>query len=196
MVFTEDKEIADIAAAAGASVPFLRSKTNADDYATTADVLLEVLNEYERLGRYYDIGCCIYPVAALVSCERLREGYEKLMGSPTLAGVVPVLRFGYPIQRALKVVDHHITMIDPSKINTRSQDLEPAFHDAGQFYWFRVTDLRSARTLLGPRVLPLFLSATEAQDIDNLDDWRLAEIKFQCGLLPEDSSKCVEGRSD
>jgi len=179
MVSTDDAEIAEVAKRAGASVPFLRSARNSDDHATTASVLIEVVGKYRELGRALDLGCCIYPFAALVTPERLREGLQILNAHPDLNGAVPVLRFGYPIQRALRIKDNLLDMIDQRHQNTMSQDLEPAYHDAGQYYWFRVNALIQARTLLGPKVAPIRLGEMEAQDIDNEDDWRLAELKYQ-----------------
>lgn len=184
MVSTDDAEIAAVARQAGASVPFMRSARNADDYATTADVLIEVLERYRTLGRQFGLGCCIYPCAVLTTPARLREGFDLIRANSTLNGIVPVLRFGYPIQRALRIRENCLEMIDPRQINARSQDLEPAFHDAGQYYWFRTEALFKARTLIGPQVAPIQLSEMEAQDIDTEDDWRLAELKFQLRSTP------------
>jgi pseudaminic acid cytidylyltransferase len=179
MVSTDDAEFAEVAKRAGAGVPFLRSAKNSDDHATTADVLIEVMKKYRESGRVFDLGCCIYPFAALVTPERLREGLQIMHANPDLNGAVPVLRFGYPIQRALRIKDNLLDMIDQRHQNTMSQDLEPAYHDAGQYYWFRWDALVQARTLLGPKVAPICLGEMEAQDIDNEDDWRLAELKYQ-----------------
>ena len=179
MVSTDDVEIAEVAKKAGASVPFMRSAKNSNDHATTADALIEVIEKYKESRRVFDLGCCIYPFAALVTPERLREGLQIMCTQPGLNGVVPVLRFGYPIQRALRIKDDLLDMIDQRHQNTMSQDLEPAYHDSGQYYWFRVGALFQARTLLGPKVAPILLSEMEAQDIDNEDDWHLAELKYQ-----------------
>ena len=154
MVSTDDAEIAEVAKRAGASVPFMRSAKNSNDHATTADALIEVMEKYRESGRVFDLGSCIYPFAALVTPERLREGLQIIVQNPDLNGAVPVLRFGYPIQRALRIKDNMLDMIDQRHQNTMSQDLEPAYHDAGQYYWFRWDALVQSRTLLGPRWPP------------------------------------------
>jgi len=179
MVSTDDDEIAEIALNAGANVPFRRSAKNSDDQSTTADVLLEVLEKYRAAGKDLEIGCCVYPVAALVTSERLQEGLNILTENPELNGVVPVLRYGYPIQRAVRIVDGSLQMIEPKHLNTRSQDLEETYHDGGQYYWFRTEALIRAHTLLGSAVAPIHLDDLEAQDIDNESDWRLAELKYK-----------------
>jgi N-acylneuraminate cytidylyltransferase len=146
--------------------------------ASTEDVLREVLAEFEHRGSNFDLACCIYPVAALLTSERLREGCELLRRDRTLLGVITVVRFGFPIQRALRIAGGRLVPIDAEKIGKRSQDLEPSYHDAGQFYWFRVPAFLECGSLYGPPVAPLVLQEEEAQDIDNEDDWRLAELKF------------------
>jgi N-acylneuraminate cytidylyltransferase len=114
-------------------VPFIRSKENADDFATTVDVLSEVLNEYKILGKSFKNGCCIYPTAPFVTPEVLKEGYNKLI-TDNFDSVFSVLRFSYPIQRALKVEEGKVLMFYTEFMKSRSQDLEPSFHDAGQFF--------------------------------------------------------------
>ena len=103
MVSTDDAEIADIVRSLGATVPFMRSAETSDDFATTADVLKEVLGEYMRRGREFEAACCVYPTTPLVTAERLQEGMRLLAADAAVESVVPVLRFGYPIQRALKI---------------------------------------------------------------------------------------------
>lgn len=186
MVSTDDMEIADIARSCGAVVPFMRSAETANDYATTADVLLEVLREYGRIGRDFTAACCVYPAAPLVTPERLREGMETLISDVSVESVVPVLTFGYPIQRALKIESGRVKMIAPEHINSRSQDLLLTYHDAGQWYWFRTAPFRSCGQLFGAACAPIILPETEAQDIDHEEDWRMAELKFK--VLKEKST--------
>jgi N-acylneuraminate cytidylyltransferase len=178
MVSTDDEEIAEIARKFGATVPFMRSAKTSDDFATTADVLKEVLAEYSRRGREFEAACCIYPTAALVTAERLREGMRILAADVTLESVMPVLRFGYPIQRALKIENSRLSMISPEYMNSRSQDLMPVYHDAGQWYWFRTAPFLRAGKISGEFCAPVILDEMDAQDIDNEDDWRLAEMKY------------------
>lgn len=178
MVSTDDSEIAEIALRHGAKVPFLRSAGTANDFATTAEVLLEVLGEYRLLGEEFAYACCIYPTAPFVTAEKLRRGCELLAGSGA-DSVVPVVRFGYPIQRALKVEDGVLKMIWPEHLNSRSQDLVPAYHDCGQFYWLAVPGFLSSGLLFGPRTLPLEIPESEVQDIDSEEDWKVAEMKYR-----------------
>jgi N-acylneuraminate cytidylyltransferase len=179
MVSTDDAEIAEIARGYGATVPFMRSQQNANDFATTADVLREVLLEYLQRGRRFGAACCIYPAAPLITPERLREGMRMLAADSTLESVVPVLRFRYPIQRALRIENARLAMILPENINSRSQDLMPAYHDAGQWYWFRTEPFLRRGQVFGEACRPVVLGELEAQDIDEQDDWELAEIKYR-----------------
>ena len=179
MVSTEDDEIAQIARAHGAMVPFMRSEVASSDHASTEDVLQEVIDGYRRIGREFDHVCCLYPTAALVRPAHLVEGHAKLVEDPTLGGVLPVIPFGYPVQRAVVLREGRAVMMHPQYYDSRSQDLEPAFHDAGQWYWSRREAFEATRELIGPNCAAVVLSEMEAQDIDNQDDWRLAELKFE-----------------
>jgi len=179
MVSTDDEEIAQVAVQGGAQVPFMRSREAASDYATTAEVLLEVLERYREAGREFVLGCCIYPCSVLIGPERLQEGHRLLLEDRSVNGIVPVLKFSYPVQRALRIENGWLRMIAPENLDVRSQDLEPTYHDAGQYYWFRSEAVRSQRTLLGAGVLAVHLSDLEAQDIDSAEDWQLAELKYE-----------------
>lgn len=178
MVSTEDDEIAALARSCGAAVPFRRSANTADDQAGTADVLLEVLACYEALGTRYESGCCIYPAAPFITPALLAQGWE-LFASGGYDSVFPVLRFPSPIQRALKLEGATATMFWPEHYATRSQDLTPAFHDAGQFYWFSAAALRLKRRLWTDRSGALVVSEMDAHDIDTLEDWDVAEFKYR-----------------
>lgn len=179
MVSTDDEEIAAVARQLGAEVPFMRSAKTSDDSATTVDALKEVINDYAARGRQFELGCCIYPVAALVTPARLREGMDRLVADPTVDTVVPVLRFGHPIQRALKIENGRLFMIAAEHVTSRSQDLMAAYHDAGQWYWFRTSGLLRTGVLFGRASAPVVLEEMEAQDIDSEPDWQLAELKVQ-----------------
>ena len=179
MVSTDDREIAEVARNFGAAVPFYRSAGTSDDHATTADVLVEVLTEYAGRGKRFDMACCIYPTAPFVTAEMLADGHRTLANDSRLESVVPVVRFGYPIQRALKIEDGRLGMIWPENLNKRSQDLMPAYHDAGQFYWFRVEAFLQSRRLFAANTAPVILPEWAVQDIDNEDDWMLAETKYE-----------------
>ncbi len=186
MVSTEDPEIADVARAHGANVPFFRSAENSTDMAMTAPVLIEVLERYAAAGRLFDTTCCLYPTAPFVTPARLREACARLDSSDA-DGVVPVVRFSYPIQRALRMAEGRIEMFWPENYNRRSQDLEPAYHDAGQYYFLRTSALLVQRTLFPATALPIILGDADVQDIDSIEDWEMAEWK--CRWLREQARR-------
>lgn len=179
MVSTDDHGIADIAARYGAEVPFMRSAITADDNATTADVLREVLTAYAEQGETFDIACCIYPTAPLLTRERLREAMELMEESDEPDVVMPIVRFSYPPQRAFVMKDGYLTMAEPQNRDVRSQDLEPLYHDAGQFYLFRTESFLKDGQLLTGNVRAMELPELEVQDIDSETDWAMAELKYR-----------------
>ncbi len=177
MVSTDDLETAEVARKYGASVPFFRSTRNADDHATTAAVLIEVINAYRTQGKIFDTGCCIYPTAPFVTAKSLRMGLE-MLGRPEIDFVLPVTQFSFPIWRSLQRESDGQTKFNwPEHRNMRSQDLPAAYHDAGQWYCFRTKALLDENTLLGARTASIILPNTEVQDIDTEEDWSIAEMK-------------------
>lgn len=177
MVSTDDEEIADIARKYGAKIPFMRSSENADDYATTLDVLIEVLQTYQQQGKKFKYSCCIYPTAPLLKPKFLVNAYKKLI-SENFSTVFPVVEFSYPIQRSLKLIGKDkVEMNWPEHLESRSQDLPKAYHDAGQFYWFNVEELLKEKKLFGENSGAIVLPNTSVQDIDTEEDWKLAEMK-------------------
>ena len=188
MVSTDDAEIAEVARKYGAQVPFMRSAKNSDDYATTADVLSEVLETYKQQGKNFDIMCCIYPTAPFVTSEKLQKAYEAFLehGRET---VVPVVSFSFPPQRSFVLKNGKLAYKYKEYINSRSQDLEEWYHDAGQFYFHDVAKFKDscATGNAGEEYIPFILPETEVQDIDNLTDWEIAEAK--CKVMQKQSSK-------
>lgn len=182
MVSTDDREIAEVAKRYGAEVPFYRSEKTANDYATTNDVLLEVLEEYEKRGEHFDVACCIYPTAPFVTAGKLQKAMQALTASDADT-LIPVVAFSYPPQRAMLVKDGRLVFKYPQYLDSRSQDLEPHYHDVGQFYVFRTESLRRNKKLMLGDILPMVVLELEVQDIDNESDWEIAEIKYraQCG---------------
>ncbi len=178
MVSTEDAEIAEIAKQYGAQVPFTRSERTAGDHASTSEVLLEVLEEYEKRGESFDIGCCIYPTAPFVTGEKLREAVERL-GACGADSLIPVVAFSYPPQRAFVMEEGRLVFRYPEYLDSRSQDLQPHYHDAGQFYVFRTEAFRRTKKVMTGNILPLVVSELEVQDIDSLTDWQIAEMKYR-----------------
>ncbi len=178
MVSTDSPKIADMAKLLGASVPFLRSMKNSDDYATTADVILEVVQEYGSIGMKFESICLLYPTSPLLKRGRLKEGYEK-MQQEALSTVFSVTEFSYPIQRSLRFKENKVLMNWPENLNARSQDLEAMYHDAGQFYWLRTEHFLREPKLFGENSSALVLDPLETQDIDTEDDWIMAELKYK-----------------
>lgn len=177
MVSTEDEEIAEVARKAGAEVPFLRSPETADDHAALLDVLAEVVARYAAQDQRFDTVCCILPTAMLVSAEGLRRGHD-MFATGAYDSVFPVAPFPAPIQRALhRNADGMVSMFQPEHYGSRSQDLELAYYDAGQFYWMSSQACLDRTPTFGGRAGSLVLRETEVQDIDTEADWRLAELK-------------------
>ncbi len=179
MVSTDDKEIAEIARKYGAKVPFLRSKENSDDYSGTVDVLLEVINKYKKIGKCFDYLCCIYPTAPFITAKKLTSSIKLLQENKDCDCIIPVVKYSYPIQRSLKIDNGKLKMNWPENYSKRSQDLEDAYHDSGQFYITKTQQLLENKTLFSMNAIPVTISETEAQDIDNEEDWKIAEIKFR-----------------
>lgn len=185
MVSTDDEEIASIAQKFGAQVPFIRSNKNADDYATTVDVLIEVLNAYQEKGQVFDYGCCLYPTAPFVDANLLLKGFS-LLKEKNRDTVFPVLPFSFPIQRAIKIKDDHsIALFQPEHLHTRSQDLERSYHDAGQFYWFKMEPFLEKRKLWTDNTEVIVIDELKAQDIDHPIDWAMAELKYKLAFHEE-----------
>lgn len=178
MVSTDDDEIAEVAIKYGAKVPFLRSNKNSDDYSTTIDVINEVISGYKiKNNADFENGCCIYPTAPLLKIEHLKNGYNKLILND-YSTVFSAVEFSYPIWRGLSInEDNGAKMIWPQHLNDRSQDLQKVYHDAGQWYWFKTKELTDS--FLSGKTAIIKLDETEVQDIDNLTDWKLAELKYK-----------------
>lgn len=176
MVSTDDTEIAKTAQRFGAQVPFMRSNKNSDDYASTVDVINEVLNEYKSIGKEFEYACCIYPAAPLTKVRHLKEGYDKLIDEG-LDSVFPVVAFSSSIWRGLRRADGKTHMVWPENMTTRTQDLETIYFDAGQWYWLRTSTLKE--NVWTGNTDTILLSEEEAQDIDEESDWKMAEMKFK-----------------
>lgn len=174
MVSTDDEEISEVAKHYGATVPFFRSDEAADDYATLADVVEEVKQVYLKAGKRFEYVCCILPTAPFVTAENLKKGFQ-IVQQNDVDSVRPIVEFPYPIQRAVrKSDDGFVDMLHPEHKRTRSQDLEPAYYDSGQFYWMKWDS-----GMVGEKKAGFEISQYLAQDIDTQEDWEIAEIKFK-----------------
>ncbi len=178
MVSTDSEEIAAAAKKYGAAVPFLRSEKTSNDWATTADVLLEVIENYRIRNRQFERICCIYPTAPFLTGERLREA-NKVLEDAKAESLMPVVRFSFPPQRGMVIREGRVDYRYPEFRNTRSQDLEVMYHDCGQFYFCKTDAFLKHRTMVTPDTVPFEMSEEEVQDIDNLPDWEMAELKYK-----------------
>lgn len=179
MVSTDSEEIKDIALKYGAEVPFLRSKENSDDYATTEDVIMEVVKAYDQLGEHYDTVCCLYPTAPFINRDILKKAVE-IMDRKSPAAVIPVVQFSYPPQRCFVIDENGFARFKyPEYVKARSQDLEKQYHDAGQFYVYNVKKLFEKNGVIEDDFAPIILPEVCVQDIDTLDDWKMAELKYK-----------------
>jgi len=173
MVSTDDLEIAEIARKYGANVPFMRSEATANDFATTADVLNEVKSEYKKRGMEFDTICCIYPCVPFLTADVLKEAYETFVKSGKSA-LTPVVKYSFPIQRAFVVnEDGDLYYREPENASKRSQDLEPMYHDVGMFYFYNENKSKK------DGIIPYIMDESVVQDIDTIEDWKMAEMKFK-----------------
>ncbi len=175
VVSTDDAEIADVARAHGAQVPFMRPAQLADDFTGTAAVMVHALQQLPR----FDHACCVYATAPLLQVRYLREGFELLQRHPDKSFAFSVCDFGFPVQRALTLDGQGaLRALYPEFRDTRSQDLPEAFQDAGQFYWGRREAWLRGDVLYSPASLPVILPRYLVQDIDTPQDWKRAEYLY------------------
>lgn len=173
MVSTDDVEIAEIAKQFGAKVPFMRSEKTANDFATTADVLEEVVSEYKKRGKTFDELCCIYPCVPFLTADVINNAYEKFKTSGA-DRLTPVVKYSFPIQRAFKLNEQGLLEYrEPENAPKRSQDLEPMYHDVGMFYFYKTEKMNS------DKIAMLEMDEALVQDIDNDSDWQMAEMKYR-----------------
>lgn len=179
MVSTDDAEIAAVARASGAEIPFLRPDELADDYTGTNAVVKQAIEWHMEQGITVSHACCIYATAPFVQPRYLVEGFERLVASGK-SFVFSVTPYPYPVQRAIRLNERgEIDMLYPEYRNTRSQDLELVYHDAGQFYWGTAAAFVDAVPMFSNAALPVILPPHLVQDIDTEEDWRRAELMFR-----------------
>jgi pseudaminic acid cytidylyltransferase len=178
MVSTDDEEISAISKYYGAKVPFTRSDSTSDDFATTASVIEEVITKFKLSGVNFDSICCLYPCTPLLSIDNIVNAHKILINSGA-DSVIPVVEFEYPIQRSLQINEGKIQFSHPDNALTRTQDLEKYYHDAGQFYWMKADIFMENQNIFTNNSQFIILSHFECHDIDNELDWKLAELKFK-----------------
>jgi pseudaminic acid cytidylyltransferase len=179
MVSTEDAEIAGAAKAAGAEVPFLRSGETSGDDATTVGVWKEVLQEYAKRQRQFALVISILPTAVFVREEDLHRAVELMEANPDWDGLMPVVEYAPPVQRAMEIREGRLEMVWPEFRTARSQDLVRRYYDAGQYYAFRPDFIARVNSLREGRLGPVIVSADAVQDIDTEEDWKRAEVKYR-----------------
>ena len=177
MVSTDSEEIASIAREYGASVPFLRSEKTSNDFAVTVDVIEEVLEQYRKIGKNFDYIACIYPTAPFINATKLADAVTRIEEEKADA-VISVVRYGFPPQRAFLIRDGKMVYQFPEYEKARSQDLEPIYHDCGQFYICSSKVLLEHHSVVLPNTIPFVIPEEEVQDIDTMADWVIAEAKY------------------
>ncbi|MEA3465311.1 MAG: pseudaminic acid cytidylyltransferase [Thermodesulfobacteriota bacterium] len=179
IISTDDDEIANIARHYGANVPFMRPDVLSDDHTGTIPVIRHAIEWFEANGKKPAEICCIYATAPFVQAEEICRGLD-IMGTSHSDYVFSVTSYPFPIQRAIRITaNQHIEMFNPEHFNTRSQDLEEAFHDAGQFYWGRADAWINEKPIFGQESSPIILPRHRVQDIDTIEDWVRAEWMFK-----------------
>lgn len=177
MVSTDDLEIASIAEQFGAKVPFMRSSETSSDYATTADVILEVLDSYKKRGQLFDCFACLYPTAPFITSQKICEAMT-LFENRQADAVLAVVKYSFPPQRAFVIRKGLVSYQYPEYATARSQDLEPIYHDCGQFYICACDQFQRYNSMILPNTIPYIIPEEEVQDIDTISDWKIAEAKY------------------
>lgn len=180
IVSTDDEQISDIAIQYGAETPFLRPPELANDHATTVPVINHAVSWVQQNMGKVDHACCIYATAPFIQAKALRKSYEMLISRKVGGYVFSATTMPFPIQRTFKVKpDGFVEMFEPHNYNTRSQDLEEAYQDAGQFYWGSAETYNSEKIFFSTDSMAYALPRHMVQDIDTLEDWRRAELMYE-----------------
>jgi pseudaminic acid cytidylyltransferase len=179
IVSTDDTEIADIARASGAEVPFTRPQELSDDFTGTTPVIVHAIDWMSRHFERVHKTCCIYATAPFLQPEDLRKGLS-LLEERDADYAFAVTSYAFPIQRAIRInAENRVEMFQPEHFSKRSQDLEEAFHDAGQFYWGKASAWQSGKPMFSGISTPVLLPRFRVQDIDTPEDWERAEWLFK-----------------
>ncbi len=179
IVSTDDQEIAKICTQKGAEVPFIRPKSLSDDYTATAPVINHAIEFMNKKFGDIEYVCCLYATAPFVESIYIKKGLNKLINHNANFSF-SVTSFPFPIQRAIKLNSENMSeMFYPENFNKRSQDLEDAFHDAGQFYWGKTSAWLENKRMFDDNSIPIIIPRYKAQDIDNEEDWIRAELMFR-----------------
>lgn len=180
IVSTDDEQIRDIANQYGAETPFVRPPELANDHATTVPVIRHAISWVQQHMGKVDYACCIYATAPFIQAKAIREANEMLISKKVSGYVFSATTMPFPIQRTFRVKsDGFVEMFEPHNYNTRSQDLEEAYQDAGQFYWGSAEAYNSEKIFFSTDSVAYVLPRHMVQDIDTLEDWRRAELMYE-----------------
>ena len=179
IVSTDDNEISEVAKKYGAHVPFVRPDELSNDYVGTIPVIKHTIEWMEDNNNYIENVCCLYATAPFIQSKIISKAYQQLKNS-SADYCFSVTSFAFPIQRAIRIVqDNKVDMFYPEHFNTRSQDLEEACHDAGQFYWGKAQAFKAELPLFSEVATPYVLPRYLVQDIDTMEDWIRAEVMYK-----------------
>ena len=179
IVSTDDLEIADLAKTYGVKVPFIRPAELSNDFTETSKVISHAIKWQIKNSELPSRVCCIYASAPFIQTKDLRYGLNKLQNND-VDYVFPVTSYAYPVQRSLRITsERRIEMFQPEHHNSRSQDLEEAWHDAGQFYWGKVSAWLDEKPIISKNTIPMYLPRYRVHDIDTNEDWQAAELMFK-----------------
>lgn len=179
IVSTDCEQIAALARSLGASTPFMRPSKLSDDFTGTREVIDHAILALQDLGKEFDLCCCIYATSPLLQVEYLRQGLDDLKRQPDKAFAFSVTHFDFPVQRAIKITADGMAPMFPAFVDARSQDLDEAVHDAGQFYWGHSKAFLTKKPLFSEHALPVLLPRYLVQDIDTEEDWIRAELMYK-----------------
>ena len=192
VVSTDDAEIAEVARQCGAQVPFMRPATLSDDHTGTTAVISHAIEWFSERGQGLDLVCCIYATAPFISAADIRRGLDILTGASSDYAIA-VTKYPFPIQRAIRITKQgRVLMFNQDHFSTRSQDLEDAYHDAGQFYWGRASAWLTDKVIFGPDTAVIQIPVYRVKDIDTVEDWMMAEYLFQAVKLKNNSNQSTK----
>ena len=178
MVSTDSIKIAKLSEKIGAKVPFIRSQKNSDDYSILPDVIEEVLNEYKKLGKDFDNICCIMPTNPFLTSDILTDSFKKFKEGDG-ESMIAVKKLNTPIEKTYELKNNMLYPVFKEHFKVRTQDLKPKYSDAGSFFWVTIEAFNTHKKGITNKTIPYILDESRVQDIDNLEDWQLAELKYK-----------------
>ena len=178
MVSTDSLKIAKLSEKSGAKIPFMRSQKNSDDHAILPDVIEEVLSEYKKLGKDFDNICCIMPTNPFLTSNILTDSFKKFKEGNG-ESMIAVKKINTPIEKTYELKNNMLYPLFKDHFKTRTQDLQPKYSDAGSFFWVTMGAFNEHKKGITNKTIPYILDESQVQDIDNLDDWKLAELKYK-----------------